>query len=306
MTTQGLDVQVSAPGAQQAAAQIGGVSRSVGNLSRGIGGLLSPLLGANVLTTLLGGSLVGMSLQGGAARSAIDSLVDSVEELFDPIGELLIRFSDWFAEQSAITQASLLAIPAILGVATSMRILGINLLALLANPVVLGIVAIAAGLYILYTRSEEFRESANNAFGLFAAAVAKAKDDLQPLISAVEFLIERLRELQQILDIRLGDVPVIGGALEAVGIGDIEARQLLPPPVRYGLDVLSNPDTFTLNPERDLLDDFLGSSTRNRTPFPAQGDIVQNYYGVDSDYIDNEIAKRFNDPNTQSRLRGGP
>lgn len=96
MTTP-LDINVRERGAEETSRRLRGVSAAVGGVATQARRSFSPLLGMNVITGLLGGSLIGMALAGGSGANAMLRLQSAVADLLDPFVSLLAVAVEWFA-----------------------------------------------------------------------------------------------------------------------------------------------------------------------------------------------------------------
>ena len=87
--------------------------RGVAGAVRGVGGAArstySSLIGANLLTGILGGTLVGLALNSAGASNGMLRLRSSLEGLLDPFVQIGARTAEWFAEQNNLTQYGILA-----------------------------------------------------------------------------------------------------------------------------------------------------------------------------------------------------
>ena len=316
MVTRAFHVAVGISGARETTSQLNQTERAVGNFGRGVNRLFAPLLGASFLTGILGGSLGGLALSGGTARNALDSITDSFSSVLEPLELGLQVFAEWLADQDALTQGAIALGAGVLFAAGSLRLFGVSLLPLVANPWVAILLGIAVAFYVLYTRSETFRDGVHDAFSVVRTVIDNTRASVELLIGVFDRLIALL-DLIPSFDIvdpagLAGDIPVIGPQAESV-VDSINRRLsgFLGDTIPYGFairslrDLRDNPDAFTLNPERNLLDEHLGSGRVGA----GQGVITYNtnvYTGIDTPGTNNLIRQAFDDPNISSRTSGGP
>ena len=294
MATQNdLHIRVRQTGAEPTRRSLEGVRgavRGVGGATRGIFGTL---LGGSFLATILGGSLLGLALSGGGASNTMIRLRSVMEDLLSPFAELLRRGLELFLLMPEWAQQATALSIALLGVAFALSATLGPLVPYIAAVGLLG-----AGFYLLYTRSEGFR----NAFTYIANDIIRTINDL----------IQGFRHLVAV------GYTALNFPTNPADIDDVYKRGLqIIPDFSFGtIGTPSRTSPFVTQP---------GQSPFSLTPFEQSavnlfttgargeqlggGAVPQNYnyfFGNSPEQTIRELQRGLSDPNVLDRASGGP
>ena len=107
MTTP-VNIVVRERGSQETSSKLNRVRTSLVGIGAATKGTFSSILGASLLTGLLGGGLISLALSGGEASNSLIRLQSIMEELIRPMFKLLEVFLDWFETLSPLQQGLLI------------------------------------------------------------------------------------------------------------------------------------------------------------------------------------------------------